>query len=113
MSDMPEIPTSHLSEEERDLVDGIIASRGKNAGRLRASKPNKAPAAVQYIWRMVAFYTSPMTRHNHSPIMAEYWLGEDDEVDELDRIVDKVVDKMPLEDLCGIVRWANVMGGIK
>jgi len=112
MSEMPKIPVGHLSRDERKLVAGIIASRGKNAGRLRASKPGSCPA-VQYVWRMVAFYTSPKRRHSHFPVMAEYWLGEDDNRDDLDRVVDKVVDAMPLDDLNGVRLWAKALGGTR
>jgi hypothetical protein len=135
---MPRIEVGPLPllEEQKDLVRGIVATRGKNKGRLRASKPkvtrHKVPAdnaygytcrpdpvegCTAYIWRMVAFFTSPVTQHKCMPCTAEFDLpyrGDErrEMVRYLDKIVDVVVDSIPAEQWHGVIRWGQVFGQV-
>ncbi len=85
-----------LTADERELADRILATRGVNKGKLRASKPKikyhtgyrtttlssgreittktRTPEEVTgkaaYLWRMVAFEVSPDRRHSCMPVMA-------------------------------------------
>ena len=43
-----------LTDLERNMVAPIIASQGKNAGGLRASKPDHCSGDSQYIWRIAS-----------------------------------------------------------
>lgn len=137
MYTMPELGLSVLTDEERALAEGIIAVRGKNAGRLRASKPpverkkvyvnaeGPGPMYKQlrvvggetaYIWRNVAFYVSPLSRHHSLPVMADMDLPQrgyrerQKRAKELDEIVDKLVDTVPKEQWYGVGRWARALG---
>ncbi len=137
MYTMPKVDLSVLTDEEKELADGIVATRGKNAGLLRASKPVVQRVSVDsygpqgggprykkttriggetaYIWRMVAFYISPISQHHCLPVMAEYDLPTDraDETralaEELDAIVDKIVDAVPKEQWYGVARWRGLL----
>lgn len=134
MYNMPIIPLDHLSEEERKLASQIVASKGKNKGRLRASKPKityeivtregrryrestMESGSVAYLWRMVAFIVSPIGQHNCLPMMADmdlpYFTISADEHKELKRklnaLADKITDVMKSGDKHGLRRWANVL----
>ena len=130
---------SQLTAEHFALVKGIVNSR---TGDLRASKP-ALPRKVQvidssstygyfydyadkaganagktaYIWRMVAFYVSPVAQHHCMPCTADFDLPECGGYDErrqmakeLDGIVDVVVNLIPKAQWKGVQRWAQVNG---
>ena len=100
---MPAIDLKNLEQaltaDEFALVKGIVATRGKNKGCLRAAKPKVAkmvrvPAKsprwqddydleyanqadgdtgkTAYIWRMVVFAVSPMHQHKCVPCTADF-----------------------------------------
>jgi len=97
-SQMPTIGLDHLTPEERKIAQGIVASRGKNKGRLRASKPkverhiaryehydlpsgpyespvyepDRDQGETAYVWRMVAFAVSPKSQHHCLPCTAGF-----------------------------------------
>lgn len=125
-----------LSPEELELVRGIISTRGKNKGCLRASKPDityhqvtryceifkrvrtiTEPDPIQgktaYIWRQVAFVASPIPQHQCLPMTADFDLpgswGDDKKamIDDLDRIVDIVIGTIDTAQWHGIRRWAQ------
>lgn len=133
MSNMPKIDIHNcgLTVGEWLLCQGILNSK---TGELRASKP---PVAKQvegadkryhyvteadantgrtaYIWRMVAFYISPMSQHHCMPITCEWELpGNFDErkveAKALDAIVDKIVNSVPKEQWHGVIRWGKALG---
>lgn len=85
------LPPQHYA-----LVEGIVATRGKNKGCLRASKPpvpqmvrvddpdaffgyryeyedeaGQQAGMTAYVWRMVAFAISPNRQHSCMPVMCE------------------------------------------
>lgn len=109
---------NELTPEEFGLVEPIIATQGKNAGRLRASKPSKVDRRSMYIWRLVAFYVSPMRQHQCMPITADFDLpGENYHerlmlAKQLDEIVDKVTDAIPMSEWHGVKRWGQAYGQI-
>lgn len=129
---MPIIPLDHLTAEEREMAQGIVATQGKNKGRLRAGKPkieydivekngrklrypNDKTGKTAYLWRMVAFHVSPISQHQCLPIMANLDLpGNYDEsvalAKEMDVIVNKIIDAMPRKEWQGINRWARALG---
>lgn len=107
-----------LSRDEFELVEPIIATQGKNSGRLRASKPGNVDGRSMYIWRLVAFYVSPMRQHQCMPITADFDLPGENYHDrlmlarELDKIVDKVTDTIPMSEWYGVKRWGQAYGQI-
>jgi hypothetical protein len=109
---------NELSREEFALVEPIIATQGKNAGRLRASKPSQCDERSMYIWRLVAFYVSPMRQHQCMPVTADFDLpGENYHermmlAHKMDAIVDKVTDAIPMSEWHGIKRWGQAYGQI-
>jgi len=129
---MPIIPTDHLTAEEKLIANGIIATQGKNKGRLRAGKPKieytyEVKNGVRYrhstletgqkayLWRMVAFHLSPVPAHQCLPMLAEFDLsGTLDEAKEqakkLNELADKIVMAVPKENWAGIRRWAQALG---
>lgn len=135
MTHFPKIKTPvGLTREERGWVHGIVATRGANKGHLRASKPKvtrtdlgldptdphgfyhiyqKDGGESAYIWRMVAFYASPNSRHHCMPCTAEMDLpqGERKElVKRLDQIVSAIVDAIPPLNQHGVTRWGHALG---
>ncbi len=119
-----------------EVARRIIASQGKNAGRLRASKPPMdetivsreryghvgqyrtmplAHAAAAQVWRYVAFEASPMGIHHHMPVMAEFDAPFDMPIDELrtfgkwcQRVADIVLETIPHKP--GLMRWSKALG---
>ena len=95
---MPIINLDHLTPAERKIAQGIVATRGQNKGRLRASKPkverhvdhyehydlpsgpyespvyepDRDQGETAYVWRMVAFAVSPKSQHHCMPCTADF-----------------------------------------
>jgi hypothetical protein len=138
--DMPEINlTSFIGKVENEdllVIAGIVQHKGKNKGKLRRSKPkydsknqDRIKAISAYVWRMVAFYVSPIGQHHCMPVMADSYLP--DPVDEngkvlsfrddgwydahramikkYDELADLVVDSIPPEKRYGVHRWAAIL----
>jgi len=119
-----------LSTEDFKVVKGIVATRGKNKGCLRKSKPTVTRTDVgfdneghhlwniqggkeAYVWRMVAFYTGVRPE---MPVTAFYDLGPYTEIKELmehlDNVVEVVLDSIPPRELRGAIRWGRALGMI-
>lgn len=132
---MPLIDLAAVPEQHREIVARIVATRGPNKGRLLASKPtvtrhpagkndfglalyepDRAEGEAAYVWRMVAFYTSPDPRHQCAPCTADFDVPGDwgDEkrarLAELDLVVNAVLATLPVEEWHGVRRWGNVYG---
>jgi len=135
---MPKINLGNLnlSPSELDLVRGIVATKGKNKGCLRASKPKVTRTRVDnpdslygydvvvddhegkvaYVWRMVAFYVSPKGQHQCMPVTCDFDLpgsyGPEKRalMVELDRIVDIVANSISKDQWHGVRRWGQVFG---
>lgn len=111
------------SEYERELVGKIIATKGANKGRLRASKPGKGNAA--YVWRMVAFQISPISAHHCMPVCADFDIEVPDCLtdstdryhfrrnlaNKLSNLVDRIVNTVPATEWHGIRRWSTAFYG--
>lgn len=138
MTIMPKLPTieTNLTDKERELVRGILATKGKNKGRLRASKPkvnriktgkldrygreeitSDETGMTAYVWRMVAFYCSPHRQHSCIPVLCEFDLPKCKNrkhkqalIKRLDQIVDKIIDPLPLEQKPGLGAWSKSYG---
>lgn len=122
---MPEVDLANLflemTKEEFDITKRLVATRGKNKGLLRASKPPVSKAdplsgKAAYVWRMVAFMSSPNPAHSCMPVCAEFDLpGERSErkelVKELDALVDKIAATLPVS--AGALSWARGFGIIE
>lgn len=129
---MPSIPLDHLTAEELAIASGIVATKGKNKGLLRASKPKieyniivkegrklREPTLetgrTAYLWRMVAFHVSPIGQHHCLPILADFDLPGSveesrQEAKRLNVIVDKIVNAMKKSEWHGIHRWSRALG---
>ena len=136
MNDMPSIPLDHLDNAEREVAVKIVATRGKNKGKLRASKPEvewhpiikdgvatryKEPelesGKAAYLWRMVAFHVSPVPQHHCLPVMADCDLPGDfnsrkELAKSLNDLADKIVMAIPKQQWQGIIRWGRALGYI-
>ena len=120
---------AEMIPEEYSIVRRIVARQGKNKGRLRASKPavdnelDPQSGKAAYVWRMVAFMTSPNPQHSCMPMTADWDLPFDSEseadkytqrrrlMDELDKVVDKVAASMPMSE--GAMSWAKGLGIVR
>lgn len=120
-----------LTADEYELARGIVATRGKNKGCLRASKPpvKRHDLGVNpdsklgfhlwqidggdtaYIWRMVAFFASPISQHNCMPCTADFDVNGDTYQDRLARMkeLDKIMDHIPAERWHGVARWQGLL----
>lgn len=128
MYTMPVIPLDHLTEAERVLASRIIATKGKNKGRLRASKPEVTYNIIErdgrkyreptletgsaaYLWRIVAFSVSPIGQHHCLPVMADmdlpyFTLSREEQAalrKELDALADKITSAIPKSQWHGIL----------
>jgi hypothetical protein len=110
-----------LTDLERNMVAPIIANQGKNAGGLRASKPDHCSGDSQYIWRMTAFTLSREPKHWCMPVMADFDIEcpagvesrskyRAERAKRLDEIVDKVCNSIPKDQWHGIRRWKGILG---
>jgi len=124
-SDMPSInlAAADLTDEEFALLSPIVATKGKNKGKLRASKPTENGDSA-YVWRMVAFQISPIGAHQSMPICADFdivvpegmstteryeWRRNRAKV--LDALANKIVDQLPKSEWHGISRWRRAFYG--
>ena len=120
---MPEVDLEKLflemTKEEWQITKRIVATRGKNKGLLRASKPpvdkeNPITGKAAYVWRLVAFMASPMPAHSCMPVCADWDLpgsyGDERRAlaDEMDKLVDKIVATLPVSS--GAMQWARGFG---
>jgi len=133
---MPVISLDHLTPAEREIATGIVATRGKNQGRLRASKPNverheagkdefgltlyepdNDQGETAYVWRMVAFAVSPKSQHHCLPCTADFdvprkWSEKRARLDELNALADKIVSVIPARQHHGTIRWGQAFGQV-
>ena len=132
--------TLPMSEADKALVRGIVATRGENKGRLRASCPSM-PKKVRvrdassfsgwdyvyadqaginagrtaYIWRHVAFNVSPDSQHHCMPCTDIFYIQDwtdKAEIARLDAIVDVVVKSIDPRLWYGVNRWGRALGMI-
>jgi hypothetical protein len=111
----PKLNMDPLSSGAHEWAQQIIATRGKNKGRLRASSPSKQYDDLYYVWRNVAFYLSPIAQHQCMPVCTDFCFKLRDEVGQarrkqLDKIIDEIVDAVPLEERHGLNKWGKALG---
>lgn len=108
----------------------------KKSGELRASKPQTNGNAA-YVWRMVVFMVSPISRHHCMPVCADFDIEVEHQVpkfgtvDEatysaevhthseirrnktkhLDELVDLIVELVPVNQRHGLLRWGHALYG--
>lgn len=117
------LDAANLSTEELALCAPIVASKGKNKGKLRASKPSESGDAA-YIWRMVAFQVSPIGAHHCLPMCADFDIQVPENLDgserynwrrarakALDAIADRIVNTIPKDEWHGVRRWRQAIYG--
>lgn len=115
-SNMPKIDLDKidLTPEEHELVQSILVRGRPNRGKLYVSLPSDAAGEARYLWRMVVFYISPVSRHQHIPVMAFTYLpGEtraerQQAADRLDEIVDKILDSVGVSQWTGVMAWKGL-----
>ena len=113
---MPSIDISRLSGEDAALVEPCLLKNGK----LRKSKPLDAPGKSKYIWRHLVFNLSPVDRHQCIPTTdifdiggpGDEWNFSDvrEEAKELDKIVTRAINLVPMMERHGIIRWGTALG---
>lgn len=120
-----------LNAWEKSIVSRIVNPK---TGQLRASKPkvtrteggkdeygqriyikNYDEGCAAYVWRMVAFYVSPVSQHKCMPVMAFCDLpsGENGyrEVEKsLESLIDAIVASVPSRQRHGLQTWARALG---
>ena len=126
--------TQCRSDYERRIVRAAFASRGKNKGRIRESKPFDSSecregaddaefkGCANYFWRMLAFDCIGYGKHVCMPVTAEWdysaaCRGREDRRElvkvmtvVMDYLVTRVVRVLPLEARGGVVRWGRALG---
>ena len=135
---MPHIDVAALNLRGREAK--IVARIVKSDGTLRASKPDVPPLTrvkdntsifgytlrhltedgevageAAYVWRMVAFFTSPKQQHQCMPCTAEFDMGGEPaeqraRCKELDALVDRIVNSIPKSEWHGVRRWGQAFG---
>lgn len=85
--------------------DGLTT---KILGFSYASPEDMLKGRAAYVWRMVAFFTSPISQHHCMPVMAEFYVCNRSEAQKMDELVDRIVDSIPKAEWNGVRRWAEV-----
>lgn len=125
---------SRLSADDFEIARRVVATRGKNKGRLRASFPrdrkvidDPTVGRARYLWRMLAFGWSPNPTHQCMPVMAEFDLpiptglhyteageirrSEIARMTEVEKIMDEVIRETEPGTLPhGALRWGRALG---
>jgi len=131
---MPKVSLDTLTPDQFKIAKGIIATRGKNKGALRASKPKverhidhyehfdlpsgpyDSPVyepdfdqgCTAYVWRWVAFHVSGIRQHQCLPMCADMDLpGRWSETKELREELDKIVDAIVNET--PVNEWQGIL----
>lgn len=110
-----------LSDNDINEILSIVTKNGKG---IRASKPKHIDAEpntgrAAYVWRNVMFLISKNPVHHCIPVMADFYLCKNDFADgykelsafkkELDKIVDMIVETVPVNERHGLKRWAAIL----
>jgi hypothetical protein len=98
---------------ESDILNIILASKGKNKGKLRASmsSPFRSDGVIKnrayYVWRMARFHAGVDTT---MPVMAGMCVRNDPYVTELESLADKVAVDSFGNNIAGAYRWGRAFG---
>lgn len=103
-----------FGEVDESAITGLIlATQGKNKGKLRSSmvsplrKDGVLKNRAYYVWRMARFHGGVDTT---MPVMAGFCVAGDPYVKELDILSDKVAKDSFGSDLRGAMRWGRALG---
>lgn len=105
---------SYAAPDYSAIVEGVIASKGKNKGRLRTSAPKYTYSdllslRVYYVWRMVRF---SIGADCCMPVNAGFAAGSDPFRCELDALVDAIAHRLGYPVHAGALRWGQALGVI-
>lgn len=136
---MPKLTSRPMMTEQEAAIFDIVVKKDSS---IRASRPKTARMTVKvnddsffgytryyaneqerlmgeaaYVWRMVAFQVSKNHQHQCMPVMADSYLdGNSQErrerIKELDALVKKIVDCVPMNQWHGVKRWGQAFGVI-
>jgi hypothetical protein len=96
-----------------EILSLILASKGKNKGKLRTSmsSPLRSEGVVKnrayYVWRMARFHGGVDTT---MPVMAGMCVRNDPYADELDLLADKVAVDSFGSNMAAAYRWGRAFG---
>lgn len=109
------IPLMPWTSLERNILSRVV----KTGGILRESKPpitDRVSSYSAYVWRMLQFCVSDNAKLQCMPVMCYYDLlcGSESEramiSQELEKLVDRVLETIPMHEWLGLLRWASVFG---
>lgn len=86
----------------------VLATKGKNKGKLRASMKSSDNARAYYVWRMARFHGGVDVT---LPVMADLGVRGDPYRKELDQIAEDVAKKYLGSNMRGAMRWHQAMFG--
>ena len=93
---------------EAEIRAAIIATRGKNKGKLRSSYSSfKNPPRAYYVWRLARFHGGADVT---MPVMADVLNGGDPFKAELDTLADTIARESFGTDLAAAFRWGRALG---
>lgn len=102
--------------QEQEIRSRILASQGKNKGKIRASMTStwgnmrgSEEARAYYVWRLARFHGG---KDMTMPVMADLMLRGDPFKHELDKLSEVVAKEQFGTDLAGAVRWGRAFGVI-
>lgn len=96
------------------LLAAIIATRGKNKGKIRASmtstfSDDQNARRAYYVWRLARFHGGVDTT---MPMVADLALGSDPFKPELDKLVDEVAKQQFGSNMRAALVWGRALGMI-
>lgn len=93
------------------ILERILATKGKNKGKLRASMTSnfsdKEEARAYYVWRLARFHGG---KDVTMPMMADLGVRGDPFKTDLDKLADQVAKDSFGTDLAGAARWGRAFG---
>ena len=103
---------SFFEVNEAEILSAIVATKGKNKGKLRASMSSCFNGSMQekrayYVWRLARFHGG---KDMTMPMTADLLIRGDSYKDELDKIADSVAKQSFGTDLAAANRWGRAFG---
>ena len=98
--------------DEQDIRNRILASRGKNKGKLKTARPADNSRSIEekrayYVWRMARFHGGvDMTM----PVMASCDSAYDPYRADLDELSDRIARESFGSDMRAAIRWGRALG---
>lgn len=101
-----------LEPNETKILERIMATKGKNKGKLRASMTSNfsdsEEARAYYVWRLARFHGG---KDMTMPVMADLAVRGDPYKAELDKLADSVAKAAFGTDLAATARWMRALTG--